>query len=171
MRSDRPCNVTRQQPDHSLNRHIHSDIYIHLSALIYRFIFSPPPSPLLFPLSQVLQGKKVLSLPVVDEEGEYVGVLSMKDIAAGLHRTVSGKPIPLHSPTLSFPPLTNPLPLSLSHLKANLGANYIEELELGSVSVEEITNIGFFFMGKQVSTLMHDADIWMKGDADSNLLR
>jgi len=91
---------------------------------------------------QVLQGKKVLSLPVVDEEGEYVGVLSMKDIASGLHRTVS----------------------------ANLGANYIEELELGSVSVEEITNIGFFFMGKQVSSLMHDADIWMKGDADSNLL-
>ena len=80
---------------------------------------------------------------MVDEEGEYVGVLSMKDIAAGLHRTVS----------------------------ANLGANYIEELEMGTVSVEEITNIGFFFMGKQVSSLMHDADIWMKGDADSTLLR
>jgi len=90
----------------------------------------------------LLQRNKVLSCPVLDEDGEYAGAISVNDVLKGLHRT----------------------------LVANLGDNYIDEVEGGRVTAEELNNVGFFFIGKPVSTLLHDADIWMKGDASTNLL-
>lgn len=35
-------------------------------------------------------------------------------------------------------------------LSVNLGDNYTDELEKGNVTAQEINNIGFFFIGKQV---------------------
>jgi len=35
---------------------------------------------------QILQDAQVLSLPVLDEDGEYAGGISVNDILAGLHR-------------------------------------------------------------------------------------
>lgn len=36
-------------------------------------------------------------------------------------------------------------------LSANLGDNYIDEVEMGNVTAEELTDVGFFFIGKPVS--------------------
>jgi len=91
---------------------------------------------------QLLQTFKVLSLPVVDEDGEYAGAISVNDILRGLHRT----------------------------LVANLGDNFVDEIEKGNVSVDEMNNVGFFFIGKEVSSLQHDSTTWMRGDASSTLL-
>jgi hypothetical protein len=60
--------------------------------------------------------------------------------------------------------------LSHAGIVANLGDNYIDDVESGNVTVQELNNVGFFFIGKPVSSLLHDADIWMKGDASTNLL-
>ncbi|GAX74436.1 hypothetical protein CEUSTIGMA_g1885.t1 [Chlamydomonas eustigma] len=91
---------------------------------------------------QLLQTFKVLSLPVVDEDGQYAGAISVNDILKGLHRS----------------------------LVANLGDNFVDEVEQGNVTVDDINNVGFFFIGKQVSTLMHDSTTWMRGHPNSTLL-
>ncbi len=54
--------------------------------------------------------------------GEYLGCISVNDVIRGLHRT----------------------------LAVNLGDNYIDELDQGNVSEKELSNVGFFFIGKTV---------------------
>ena len=38
---------------------------------------------------------------------------------------------------------------------ANLGDNFVDEVEKGNVSVDELNNVGFFFIGKQVRGPLH----------------
>ena len=42
----------------------------------------------------------------------------------------------------------------LTALVANLGDNFVDEVEKGNVSVDEMNNVGFFFIGKQVGVYM-----------------
>ncbi len=51
------------------------------------------------------------------------------------------------------PPTLLSSSLAPTAVSANLGASYVDELEKGTVSVEEISNIGFFFLGKQVGSV------------------
>ena len=68
---------------------------------------------------------------------------------------------PLASSPNGAPPIlardaSPPVPLlpHLAALVANLGDNFVDEVEKGNVSVDEMNNVGFFFIGKQVGVYM-----------------
>lgn len=89
---------------------------------------------------KVLSANRILSVPVLDEDGEYAGCISIGDVLRGLERS----------------------------MEANLGENYAENIE--SVSASEMDNIGKFFAEKNVGSILHDADLWLKGEASTNLM-
>lgn len=51
-------------------------------------------------------------------------------------------------------------PSSHTDLQANLGDGYLDTLS--SVTAEELNNIGAFFSTKPVTSVLHEADLWMK---------
>mmetsp|Transcript_4244 Transcript_4244/g.7022 ORF Transcript_4244/g.7022 Transcript_4244/m.7022 type:complete len:393 (-) Transcript_4244:651-1829(-) len=82
----------------------------------------------------------ILSAPLIDEEGEYLGAVSVPDILRGLVRS----------------------------LDANLGEGYLDDLT--TLSVEELTGLGSFFSNKPAESVLHEADLWMRGDASTTLM-
>lgn len=89
---------------------------------------------------KLLSDQQILSAPVLDEEGEYLGAVSVPDILRGLVR----------------------------NLEANLGEGYLDNL--AEVSAEELNTIGAFYASKSAATVLHEADLWMKGDASTTLM-
>mmetsp|Transcript_12252 Transcript_12252/g.29870 ORF Transcript_12252/g.29870 Transcript_12252/m.29870 type:complete len:380 (-) Transcript_12252:561-1700(-) len=89
---------------------------------------------------QLLAKDKILSAPILDEDGEYLGAVSVPDILRGLVR----------------------------NLEANLGEGYLDDLK--SVSAEELDSLGNFFASKPAESALHEADLWMKGDHTTTLI-
>lgn len=89
---------------------------------------------------KLLASSQILSAPVLDEEGEYLGAVSVPDILRGL----------------------------VKNLEANLGEGYLDNLS--EVSAEELNTIGAFYASKPASGVLHEADLWMKGDANTTLM-
>eukprot|EP00798_Chlamydomonas_sp_ICE-L_P024795 gene24795-10439_t len=89
---------------------------------------------------KVLSANKILSLPVVDDDEEYVGCISIGDLLRGLERS----------------------------MEANLGENYTDSL--ATVSASEMDSIGKFFSEKNVGSLLHEADLWLRGEETTTLM-
>ncbi|KAJ9518243.1 hypothetical protein QJQ45_010149 [Haematococcus lacustris] len=89
---------------------------------------------------QLLSGQTILSAAILDEDGEYLGAVSVPDILRGLVR----------------------------NLEANLGEGYLDNLS--GVSAEELNGLGTFYASKPAASVLHEADLWMKGDAATTLM-
>mmetsp|Transcript_27440 Transcript_27440/g.60021 ORF Transcript_27440/g.60021 Transcript_27440/m.60021 type:complete len:324 (-) Transcript_27440:770-1741(-) len=94
---------------------------------------------------KVLHEKHILSVPVTDQKGEYVGAVSVNDIIRALHVS----------------------------MEANFGPHYAEEvasLQQEEAADKALTTVGEYFSSKTVESLVHVADMWMKGDTATTLL-
>lgn len=88
----------------------------------------------------LLAKEKILSAPILDEGGEYIGAVSVPDILRGLIR----------------------------NLEANLGEGYLDDLS--TVTADELNSLGAFFSSKPAESALHEADLWMKGDHTTTLM-
>ncbi|GFR43787.1 hypothetical protein Agub_g4904 [Astrephomene gubernaculifera] len=89
---------------------------------------------------QVLGEKRVLSVPVLDEEGEYLGAFSVGD---GMR-------------------------VLMQELDAQLGKSWFDRL--GQLTAAELQAVGASMCAKKVSNVTHPGDLWLKGDSKTTVL-
>eukprot|EP00798_Chlamydomonas_sp_ICE-L_P022054 gene22054-29119_t len=89
---------------------------------------------------KALSTNKILSIPVLDDENEYIGCISIGDVLRGLERS----------------------------MEANLGENYTDRI--AGVSVSEMDAIGKFFSEKNIGAMLHEADLWLRGEETTTLM-
>ncbi|KAI7836565.1 hypothetical protein COHA_009582 [Chlorella ohadii] len=91
---------------------------------------------------KTLAAYNILSAPVSDAtSGEYVGMVDVADIMAGVVRGV-------------YPEL--------------LERGFLEQHK--RLSISELQSVGVDFCSRKLGNLLHGGDLWFKGDTESNLL-
>ncbi|PNH12790.1 SNF1-related protein kinase regulatory subunit gamma-1-like [Tetrabaena socialis] len=89
---------------------------------------------------QVLADNKILSVPVLDEEGEYLGAFSVGDA----------------------------LRVLMLELESQLGHGWFDRLS--AITAAELDAVGSTVCLKKVHTATHPGDLWLKGDAKTTVL-
>lgn len=89
---------------------------------------------------QVLGDNKILSVPVVDDKGEYAGCLSVGDVLSGL----------------------------MSGLSATLGHTWVERID--TLNLDEFNEAVKEFLNEPLSIMYHAGDLWLKNDPSGNIL-
>ncbi|KAG2498893.1 hypothetical protein HYH03_003084 [Edaphochlamys debaryana] len=89
---------------------------------------------------QVLAERQVLSVPVLDEEGEYLGAFSVGDALRTL----------------------------MTELDSQLGKGWFERLS--SIKAAELEAVGTSVTSKKVASVTHPGDLWLKGDSKTTVL-
>ncbi|EFJ45381.1 hypothetical protein VOLCADRAFT_109874 [Volvox carteri f. nagariensis] len=89
---------------------------------------------------QVLAENKILSVPVLDEEGEYLGAFSVGDA----------------------------LRVLMQELESQLGHGWFDRL--AQIKASELEAIGSSLCSKKVYTVTHPGDLWLKGDSKTTVL-
>lgn len=89
---------------------------------------------------QVLGEHRILSVPVVDDKGEYAGCLSVGDVLSGL----------------------------TSGLTATLGHTWVEKID--ELTLEEFNGAVQDFLKEPLSIMYHAGDLWLKNDPSGTLM-
>ncbi|KXZ52801.1 hypothetical protein GPECTOR_8g188 [Gonium pectorale] len=89
---------------------------------------------------QVLAENKILSVPVLDEEGEYLGAFSVGDV----------------------------LRVLMQELESQLGHGWFDRMS--QIKASELEPVGTNVTAKKVHTVTHPGDLWLKGDQKTTVL-
>ncbi|PNW75473.1 hypothetical protein CHLRE_12g528000v5 [Chlamydomonas reinhardtii] len=89
---------------------------------------------------KTLGDNKILSVPVLDDEGEYLGAFSVGDV----------------------------LRVLMQELETQLGHGWFERMS--TIKAAELEAVGSAVCAKKVHTVTHPGDLWLKGDAKTTVL-
>lgn len=88
----------------------------------------------------VLDKLHVLSLPVVDDAGEYAGCISVGDLLRGL----------------------------MNEMDTNLGEHWVDNIS--EISAAKLQEIGAHFTSRTITSMIHAGDLWLRGDDKTSLM-
>nr|AAA96956.1 protein kinase [Chlamydomonas reinhardtii] len=89
---------------------------------------------------KTLGDNKILSVPVLDDEGEYLGAFSVGDV----------------------------LRVLMQELETQLGHGWFERMS--TIKAADVEAVGTAVCAKKVHTVTHPGDLWLKGDAKTTVL-